>query len=165
VSSSCKTTYTNQIIPEAKDILNEQTAIDIKTHQSNEKTLNTNMTSNESKITDTNSFLPQNMYLSNENSAIKILNEHHTNISESHDLHVTSKRPAPESTCPSSPLSPKPCFSNMETLNIPQAHNNPSKEKKQKKPKSDLDLLPLSSSCELDRRRGRLPYSWDNAKA
>jgi len=175
VSSSCKTTYTNQIIPEDIDISNEQTVIDIKTHQSNGKTPNTKVMSNESKITDTNSHLPQNMYPSNENSAINnpshliteitpningtpnqnndqnIVNENYTNISKPHDLHATSKRPAPESTCPSSPLSPKPCFSNLETLNIPQAQNKPSKEKKTtKKPKSDLDRLPPHGALMID---------------
>ncbi|VVC45658.1 Zinc finger, CCHC-type [Cinara cedri] len=72
VSSSCKTTYFNEIISEDMDISNEQTATDIKTNQPNEKIPNTNEISNEPKTINSNSFLSQNMDSPNDNSAIKI---------------------------------------------------------------------------------------------
>lgn len=141
------------------DISNEQTTTDIKTHQPNEKTTNTNETPNEPKTINSNSFLPKNMDSPNDYSAIKIhsqlitetipninetpnpnndqniLNDNFTNILEPQDPYVTCKRPAPESTCPSSPLSPKPCLSNMETPNISHATKKSTKEKNTKKTK------------------------------
>lgn len=49
-----------------------------------------------------------------------MLNLNYTNISESQDHRVINKRPAPESTCPSSPLSAIPSSFNMEIPDTPQ---------------------------------------------
>lgn len=66
----------------------------------------------------------------NQDNDTNMLNINYTNISEPQDHQVIKKRPAPESTCPSSPLSPLPSSFNMETHDIPQEKNKTTKEKK-----------------------------------
>jgi len=70
-------------------------------------------------------------------------NINYVNLSNSQEHQVNYKRPSPESTFPSSPLSSKPPPFNMETHEIPLAKINSNKDKtSKKKTVSYLDLLP-----------------------
>jgi len=149
VSSSCKTSYTSTILPQNTDSPNKLSATDNITQHITGNPLDINEKPNESQTTCTNSFLPENMDTLNDDSTIlslhpisviapntketpnqdndtTMLNINYTNILEPQDHQVIKKRPAPESTCLSSPLSPLPSSFNMET----QRKNKTQEDKK-----------------------------------
>lgn len=175
VSSSCKTSYTSSILPENTGTSNKLTATDNITHHTTVKPLDINEKPNESQTTCTNSFLPENMDTLNDDSTIlstyhstseitpitketlnqdndtTMLNINYTNISEPQDHQVIKKRPAPESTCPSSPLSPLSSSFNMETHDIPQEKNKSTKEKKIIKKTKIRSRSPSSTRSNADK--------------
>lgn len=156
ISSSCKTSYTSTILPENTDPSKKLPATDNITHHITGNPLDINEKPNESQTTCTNSFLPENMDTLNDDSTIlsshhpisviapntketpnqdydsTMLNINFTNILEPQDHQVIKKRPAPESTCPSSPLSPLPSPFNLETQEKNKTKENKKITKKTK---------------------------------
>lgn len=114
------------------DILKDDSTIFPTYHTTTEKTPNTKETP----------------YQDNDTTKINI---NYTNISESQDHKVTKKRPAPKSTCPSSPLSLISPYFNVEISDISQEKNKTIKGKKnyKKKPKSNLDLFHPHAAIQI----------------
>ncbi|KAL4147803.1 hypothetical protein QTP88_002152 [Uroleucon formosanum] len=109
VSSSCKTNYSPFPPIENMDISNEQTTNITPPQHIAEKTISTNVTPDlhlDISIQQTVEKTPDNSEIPIKNTTQSTEDNNYAVISDPQPHQATFKRPAPESTCPSSPSSP-----------------------------------------------------------